>query len=125
MRVAYIVTVSLLVGFGLAAFIWTTQNDNRDVAEDARAHVVYKAQVQSCQRGNIVRRELNTRGHILQRFLVSAAKARSQTAQIQRLSGQIPEARLNAQAAHLWRDKLARDVTDIEIPVCTEIVPEP
>ena len=88
-------------------------------------HTVWQSGTAGCERGNIVRAEMNTRGQVLERFLLTAAHARSEAAKVQRRQGENAEARFNERAAALWRDDLAPRIEDIELADCAEAYPKP
>lgn len=93
------------------------------VAEDTAAKL-RNNQLASCERGNLVRREINRRGQILRSFLRSAATVRLKQAAGQREEGTaaaLLQAKLNEDVAAMWNGD-ARTLDPVEVPICAEVV---
>lgn len=118
---ALTVLVALAVGGFVAWAILSAASDHRTDAEDRRAQETYDSQVAGCERGNILRAEVNELGATVSLFLDDAAEIRKATAQSQPPS---TERSLNLRAFRRW-SAWAEEVSPLEIIDCANAYPEP
>ena len=75
MRRAVVVTLAGgLLGAALATAILLAVRAEREPAERDRAETVYGAQGEGCERGNVLRRELNDRGESLAAYAAAVER---------------------------------------------------
>lgn len=95
--VAWFIAYTLAQGVG---------DREREAFEQAR-----QAQVESCERANLLREEINTHVRVLDAFLIEAAVAREAAG-----------TETDIRAAQAYRD-LAEELEPVDIPDCDEVVP--
>lgn len=76
--------------------------------------------VAACERGNVIREQVNAQGDVLREFLASAARARTSAARL----GEGEQARVDAHTAARYRN-LRTEIDPIEIPDCADAFDRP
>lgn len=108
--------VLVLIGWAFAYnYAQSMQERERSAFETAR-----QAQVESCERVNILRAEVNVQIEVLQEFLLEAAQARQNAAD----AGSDPAQVATDQTTANRYAELAAQANPIETPNCEEIIPD-
>ena len=105
---AYVLVVVAGVGGLYASQVHTTNQ-------------IHRNQIESCERGNLLRTNLNTNNDAMRQFLHDAMVTRRVSADTYRLQGNLTQARINDAAAAKC-EKIAATMVDIQMVDCKSVI---
>lgn len=107
--------IALALVLGFALWLATVNEANRRARDDERGA---QALIESCQRVNVLRQEVNNQGQVLREFLDAAADARMRAS----VSSEDPEqSAIDQDTSERYR-ALARSMVSVELPDCEVVV---